>query len=87
MDPYTELDNKDLTHKFVSLCSYTSLAYNKKMSLANVMLKVVTNNKLKTIFKSILDIESDFELVQFFITYDSTLTKSRFVINYVKNGK
>ena len=40
-NPYTLLEQKDLTHKFLSLCSFVSVCENKKINLANVFLLIL----------------------------------------------
>jgi hypothetical protein len=41
--------------------------------------------KLKTILKTILSLDSDQELVKVFLDQDSTISKSKFVTKYVRS--
>ena len=66
-NPYTLLEQKDITHKFLSLCSFVSVCENKKINLANVFLLILKEKKYRTLFKDILILESNFDLVKLFL--------------------
>jgi Na+-translocating ferredoxin:NAD+ oxidoreductase RnfA subunit len=75
-NPYTTLEKKDIVHKFLSLCSFISICENKKLNLANVFLLVLKNKKYRDLFKEILIIESNYDLVKLFLQHDPYLYKS-----------
>lgn len=85
-NPYTLLEQKDLTHKFLSLCSFISICENKKINLANVFLLILKEKKYRTLFRDILILESNFDLVKLFLKHDPYLYKSKYITKYLKNN-
>tara|TARA_R100000008_G_C3587535_1_gene173707 strand:- start:1924 stop:2199 length:276 start_codon:yes stop_codon:yes gene_type:complete len=83
-NPYTTLEKKDIVHKFLSLCSFVSICENKKLNLANVFLLVLKNKKYRDLFKEILIIESNYELVKLFLQHDPYLYKSKYITKFLK---
>jgi hypothetical protein len=57
----------------------------KKLSIQNVFVATLQEDKLKSIFKTILSLDSDQELVRVFLDQDNTLARSKFVTKYVKS--
>ena len=83
-NPYTTLEKKDIVHKFLSLCSFVSVCENKKLNLANVFLLVLKNKKYRDLFKEILIIESNYDLVKLFLQHDPYLYKSKYITKFLK---
>ena len=83
-NPYTTLEKKDIVHKFLSLCSFVSICENKKLNLANVFLLVLKNKKYRDLFKEILIIESNYDLVKLFLQHDPYLYKSKYITKFLK---
>ena len=83
-NPYTTLEKKDIVHKFLSLCSFVSICENKKLLLANVVLLVLKNKKYIDLFKEILIIESNYDLVKLFLQHDPYLYKSKYITKFLK---
>jgi Na+-translocating ferredoxin:NAD+ oxidoreductase RnfA subunit len=83
-NPYTTLEKKDIVHKFLSLCSFISICENKKLNLANVFLLVLKNKKYRDLFKEILIIESNYDLVKLFLQHDPYLYKSKYITKFLK---
>ena len=83
-NPYTLLEQKDITHKFLSLCSFVSVCENKKINLANVFLLILKEKKYRNLFKDILILESNFDLVKLFLQHDPYLYKSKYITKYLK---
>jgi hypothetical protein len=59
----------------------------KKLSIQNVFIQTLQSEKLKTIFKEILNLETDFELVKVFLDFDPTISKSKYVTKYLNSKK
>ena len=77
---------KDETeHTILSFCSLCNILQGKKLSLQNVFIAVLKDSKYREVLKDLLDVDSDFELVRFFIDYDSTITKSKYVTKYINS--
>lgn len=77
----------ELTHLFLSFCSFISLINTKKLNLANVFLLLLQNKQLRTLFKTYCDIPSDYAVVQTFLKFDPSLYKSKYVMKFLNNSK
>jgi hypothetical protein len=55
----------------------------KKLSIQNVFIQVLQNEKLKTILKEILNLDTDYELVKVFLEFDPTIAKSKYVTRFL----
>jgi hypothetical protein len=86
------LENGTLTdyeqdHLFLAFCSFVTLIHAKKLNLANVFLMVLQNKALRDLFKLYCDANSDFAVVQAFLSFDPSLHKSKYVMKYLNNTK
>ena len=92
-DPSANLVDEESTHLFLCFCSFVMNLKGKKLSIQNVFIHVLSNEKLKNILKEILNIETDFELVKVFLNFDPTIAKSKYVTKFTNqqtkylNGK
>jgi hypothetical protein len=57
----------------------------KKLSVQNVFVHTLQEEKLKKILKEILNFETDYEVVKLFLAFDATIAKSKYVSAYIKN--
>jgi len=74
-------------HLFLAFCSFVTLIHAKKLNLANVFLMVLQNKPLRDLFKYYCDANSDFAVVQAFLSFDPSLHKSKYVMKYLNNTK
>jgi hypothetical protein len=82
-NPIESTHAKEITNTFVGFCSFISIIHNKKINLPNIFIMLLKNNKLRELFKKLLDVDTDMELVQLFLFFDPTLYKSKYVMKYV----
>ena len=59
------------------------IMYNKKLNLANIFLLILKEDKVGSLYKSICEFDSDFEGIKFFLEYDSSLHKSKYIKKYL----
>lgn len=81
----TDFEENETYSQFLSYCTLVSLLVGKKTNIANVFLYYLTNKQLRQIFKSKLDIVSDFDAVNLFLKFDSSLYKSKYVMKYLNS--
>ena len=74
-------------HLFLAFCSFVTLIHAKKLNLANVFLLVLQNKSLRDLFKVYCDDNSDYAVVQAFLSFDPSLHKSKYVMKYLNNSK
>jgi len=82
-DPSTDLISEESDHLFLSFCTFIMNLKGKKLSIQNVFIQVLQNEKLKTILKEILNLDTDYELVKVFLEFDPTIAKSKYVTRFL----
>lgn len=85
MDPRTNLIDTETSHLMLCLCTFVSNSEGKKLSLQNVFITLLKEEKYRRIFKSLLTLETDMEIVQLFINYDPTIVNSKYVSKFLKS--
>lgn len=83
-NPSSAIIESESDHLFLCYCSFINHLKGKKLSIQNVFVATLQEEKLKNIFKMILSLDSDQELVRVFLDQDNTLARSKFVTKYVK---
>lgn len=92
-DPSANLIAEESDHLFLSFCTFVMNLKGKKLSIQNVFIQVLQTEKLKTIMKEILNLDTDYELVKVFLEFDPTIAKSKYVTKFTNtqtkymNGK
>jgi hypothetical protein len=85
-NPSSAIIESESDHLFICFCSFVNHLKGKKLSIQNVFVTTLQEEKLKTILKTILSLDSDQELVKVFLEYDPTISRSKFVTKWV-NGE
>ncbi len=87
--PSSNLINEEETHLFLCFCTFVMNIRGKKLSIQNVFVQTLQDEKYKNIMKEILSLDSDFDLVKVFLEFDPTIAKSKYVTKYINsvNGK
>jgi hypothetical protein len=57
----------------------------KKLSVQNVFVQTLQDEKLKTIMKEILNLDTDYEVVRIFLDFDPSIAKSKYVTKYLNS--
>lgn len=83
-DPVSRAYENEYSHIFLSFCSYICLIHNKKMNLANIFLCLLKSPHLRETFKMLCDIETDYDALMYFLKYDPTLHRSKYIRNYLQ---
>ena len=82
--PITQKEND---HYFLCFCSYVCLINNKKLNLPNILLLLLKNLIYREIFKEMLSVDTDFEIVQTFLKYDPTICTSKYLSKYLNSKR
>ena len=83
-NPSSAIIESESDHLFLCYCSFVNHLKGKKLSIQNVFVTTLQEEKLKTILKTILSLDSDQELVKVFLDADQSLAKSKYVTKYVR---
>ena len=84
-DPSSAIIEDESSHLFLCYCSFVNHLKGKKLSIQNVFVTTLQEEKLKTILKTILSLDSDQEMVKVFLAYDPTISRSKFVTKWANN--
>lgn len=83
--PYTQICDAEFKKLFLNFCSFICIIKNKRLNLANIFLLVLKEEKIRTIFKSVCEIDNDYDAVQKFLEYDPSLYKSKYITKYINS--
>ena len=79
-------EDVEMQHLFMCFCTYVTLTQAKRLNIANVFLLVLQNRNLRELFKSMLGLETDYQVVEIFLKYDNSLYKSKYVTKYINSA-
>jgi pantothenate kinase len=57
------------------------------MNLPNIFLLVLKNDAYKILLKYMLTIDNDYDLFKYFIDYDATISKSKYISKYLNSNQ
>jgi hypothetical protein len=83
-DPSMNIEEEESNHLFLCFCTFVMNLKGKKLSIQNVFIQTLQSEKLKNIFKEILNLDTDFELVKVFLDFDPTIAKSKYVTRFLR---
>jgi hypothetical protein len=86
-DPSQNIEDEESTHLFLCFCTFVMNLKGKKLSIQNVFIQTLSSEKLKTILKEILNLDTDYELVRVFLDFDPTIAKSKYVTKFLNSNK
>jgi hypothetical protein len=81
------IEEEESNHLFLCYCTFVMNLKGKKLSIQNVFIQTLQSEKLKNIFKEILNLDTDFELVKVFLDFDPTIAKSKYVTRFLRTTK
>jgi len=85
IDPSANLEESESSHLFLCFCTFVMNLKGKKLSVQNVFVQTLQDEKLKNVMKTIMNLESDYELVKVFLAFDASIARSKYVSKYT-NG-
>ena len=85
-DPTYQAYKKEYDHLFLSFCTLVCQVHNKKMNLPNIFIVLLKNESLRTVFKQLISVESNYDLCKRFLEYDPTLYKSKYIKNFITDN-
>ena len=86
-DPSMNIEEEESNHLFLCYCTFVMNLKGKKLSIQNVFIQTLQSEKLKNIFKEILNLDTDFELVNVFLDFDPSICKSKYVTKWLNSQK
>lgn len=86
IDPSHNLIEDEMNHIFLSFCTFVMNLKGKKLSVQNVFVQTLQDEKLKNVMKTMMSLDSDYELVKVFLQFDNSIAKSKYVTKFI-NGQ
>jgi hypothetical protein len=87
IDPSHNLIETELEHLFLCFCTFVMNIKGKKLSVQNVFVQTLQDEKLKNIMKTMMSLESDYELVRVFLDFDPAISRSKYITKYLNSRK
>lgn len=84
-DPINNIYEKEYEHVFLCFCSFVNIIENKKTNLPNIFLLLLRDERYRNLFKSLCDIDSDYEAYKIFLDSDPTLYRSKYIRTYISD--
>lgn len=82
-NPAHSVTEKETDETFVKFCAYMCILHNKKLNLATILLKVLSEPEFTELMLKLMDIDDKRECIRIFFRRDVTLHKSKYIKNYV----
>jgi hypothetical protein len=87
VNPSQSIIDRESEHILLSFCSFCTLFKGKKLSFQNVFILALQDEKLRTILKELLGVDSNYEIVKLFLEYDPTITKSKYITKWLNSNQ
>lgn len=87
IDPSNSMIESEQMHLFMCYCTFIVNLQGKKMSVQNVFVHTLQNDKMRDLLKKLLCLDTDFEVVKTFLDFDPSLVKSKYVTKYLNGRK
>ncbi len=87
IDPSHNLIEDEMNHIFLSFCTFVMNLKGKKLSVQNVFVQTLQDEKLKNVMKTMMSLDSDYELVRVFLDFDPAISRSKYITKYLYTQK
>lgn len=85
--PSSSIIETETEHLLLCFCTYCTLLKGKKLSLQNVFVLVLKEERLRLILKELLSIDNNFELVRVFLQFEPAIAQSKYITKYLNANK
>jgi len=80
-------EQQETEYYLLAFCSFLTILHGKKLNLPNIFLLLLKNKKYRDIFKTMLDLETDYQIFKIFVDYEPNLCKSKYISKYLNSIK
>ena len=85
-DPIRDIYDTEISEIIVSFCSYICISFNKKLNLPNIFIMLLRDERYLNCFKTLADIDSNFEALKYFLDVDPSLHKSKYIKKFLSTN-
>tara|TARA_R110000796_G_scaffold102245_1_gene211175 strand:+ start:193 stop:483 length:291 start_codon:yes stop_codon:yes gene_type:complete len=87
VSPSKSIIDIETEHLLLCFCTYCTLLKGKKLSLQNVFVLVLKEERLRNILKDLLSVNQNFELVKCFLQFEPSIAQSKYITKYLNANK
>ena len=87
VSPSKSIIDIETEHLLLCFCTYCTLLKGKKLSLQNVFVLVLKEERLRNILKDLLSVDQNFELVKCFLQFEPSIAQSKYITKYLNANK
>lgn len=87
LTPASTIIESETEHLLLCFCTYCTLLKGKKLSLQNVFVLVLKEERLRNILKELLSVDNSFELVKIFLRFEPSIAQSKYITKYLNANK
>ena len=85
-NPSKTIIHEETEHLLLCFCTFCSMLKGKKLSLQNIFILVLQEERLRNILKDLLTIENNFDIVKLFIDFEPAITKSKYITKFLNSN-
>ena len=85
--PSGDITKRELEHLLLCFCTFCCLLKGKKLSLQNIFVLVLKEEKIRKVLKTLLTVDNDFEMVKMFIEFEPQIAESKYITKYLNQNK
>jgi len=85
--PTKSIMDAEAEHLLLCFCTYCTLLKGKKLSLQNIFVLVLKEERLRNILKDLLSVDNNFELVKIFLGFEPSIAQSKYITKYLNANK
>ena len=85
--PSRDITKRELDHLLLCFCTFCCLLKGKKLSLQNIFVLVLKEEKIRKVIKTLLTVDNDFEMVKMFIEFEPQIAESKYITKYINQNK
>ena len=85
-NPSKTIIHEETEHLLLCFCTFCSMLKAKKLSLQNIFILVLQEERLRNILKDLLTIETNFDIVKLFIDFEPAITKSKYITKFLNSN-
>lgn len=81
----SEFDEFKIEDNFLKFCSFICILHGKKLNIANIFLLVLKNPNYRDLLKLSLDVDTDLQIFRYFLRFDASLSKSKYISKFLNS--
>ena len=83
--PMSRIEDAESKTLFINFCTLINILSNKKVNLANIFLLLLKEKKILELYLKVCEFDHEFEGLKYFLEYDSSIHKSKYVKKYLNS--